>query len=129
HASGSLEEIDRLLARGARVLMYFCSADVPQSLLQDEQYDQLQAFKARMRPRGLLGQYSEISNLREQVALHLTTVVADLLARDRGQPAPAEGAPEMLRGAPKVITAPRPDIRVYIRSVVVAPAVGQREYI
>jgi hypothetical protein len=86
--SGSVEEIERLRARGARVLIYFSTKDIAQAALRDDQFKRLQAFKQKMQREGLLGAYGSISHLREQVQLHLTSVVAELLERQRGQPVP-----------------------------------------
>src|SRR5581483_9879728 len=38
HPSGSVEEIERLIAKGANVMVYFCDAPVPQDALKDDQY-------------------------------------------------------------------------------------------
>jgi hypothetical protein len=57
-----------------------------------------------------------------EVLLHLTSVVAGLLERDRAQSAPAEGTPEKL-------TAPMPDVRVDVNTVVLIPREKPAEYI
>jgi len=46
--------------------------------LEDEQFENVKKFKAQMQQRGLLGTYSGPANIREQVQLHLTSVVSDL---------------------------------------------------
>lgn len=117
HSSGSIEEIHRLRTRGARVLVYFSTAPIPQEGLKDEQFGRLQEFREQLEKTGLLGQYNAIGDLREQVLLHLTSVVAALLQRDRTQPSPAEGT-----GA--VLTAPRPDVRVLVYAAEVLPRQG-----
>ena len=122
HKSGSVEEIDRLLERGARVLIYFNVAPIPQERLQDQQFSQLQEFKKRMQSRGLLGSYNGIPDLRTQIQLHLTTVVGGLLERDRAQPAPTEGASAKL-------TAPLPDVRGHIHAVVIVPSSRNESYL
>ena len=43
--SGSAEEIERLLDRGARLLTYFSSAPVPQTALKDDQFTRLQQYR------------------------------------------------------------------------------------
>ncbi len=55
HAAGSLEEIEQLQRRGARVLIYFKNAPVPQELLKDDQYARVSEFKIKMEKEGLLG--------------------------------------------------------------------------
>ena len=117
HLSGSIEEIDRLRARGARVLLYFSTSPIPQETLRDDQFQRLQEFKARLQGEGLLGTYHSISGLREQALLHLTSVVAELLQRDRVQPSPADSKRV-------VLTAPIPDIKVIVYAAEVMPRQG-----
>jgi hypothetical protein len=122
HQSGSIEEIERLRTRGARVLLYFSTAPVPQESLRDDQFQRLQEFKSRLQSDGLLGVFNSTGHLREQVLLHLTGVVSALLERDRGQPSPAETGQ-------MVLTAPRPDLRVLVSTVVLAPSSPRQQYI
>lgn len=122
HDSGSIEEIDRLRGRGARVLVYFSRAPIPQDALKDDQFQKLQGFKADLQKSGLLGAYDALGDLREQVLLHLTSVVAGLLQRDRAQPSPAEGNAT-------VLTAPRPDVRVIAYAAVAMPREGTQQYL
>lgn len=79
HASGSIEEIDRLRQRGARVLVYISSAPIPQERLVDDQYERLKALKERLSNEGLLGTYRDVPDLREKIPLHLTSVITELL--------------------------------------------------
>ncbi len=81
--SGSVEELRKLMDRGARVLIYFSKQSIPQEILNTEQYNKLQEFKEDIKKEGLLGEYNDIPNLREQVQLHLTSVVVELLSKDR----------------------------------------------
>jgi len=115
HESGSIEEIDRLRGRGARVLAYWNSAAIPQDRLKDDQYQRLVDFKKRLAAEGLLGSYRDIANLREQVTLHLTVIVAGLMQKDRGQP--PIGAPVTT----SVDTAPKPDVRVVVYPAMTYP--------
>lgn len=110
YASGSVEEIERLLSRGANVMVYFCEAPVPQSALGDGQYDRLQEVKKEFRQRGLLSSYSSVERLREYVLLHVNGTVNALLIQHRaaGQPIPSQGT----------ATAPLPDVRVRVIEVV-----------
>jgi len=109
HPSGSVEEIQRLRDKRARVLVYFSNAPIPQDRLKDEQFDELMAFKETLRREGLLGSYDQIADLTSKVQLHLTSVVASLLQRDRGEPSPEPSTPPA-----SVLTAPTPDVRVII---------------
>ena len=114
HASGSIEEVNRLRTRGARVLIYFNSAPIPQEFLRDDQFLRLQEFKSGLQAAGILGSYNAIADLREQALLHLTGVVAWLLRLDRAQPSPAEDKQAIL-------TAPKPDVRVVVYKAQLMP--------
>ena len=108
HASGSIEEIERLRQRGARVMVYFNSAPIPQERLKDDQFQKLSDFKTQLSERGLLGSYGDIADLREQLLLHLTDVVTGLLQKERGLPPPGTVVPS------GVVSAPKPDVQVML---------------
>jgi hypothetical protein len=112
HPSGSAEEVERLVARGADVMVYFSSAPVPQEALKDDQFQRLQALKASYQQRGLLATYDSVAALGKLVNLHLTSLVSKLLVRDRaeGQPIPSTGT----------LTAPTPDVRVSVEAAFAA---------
>ena len=57
--SGSVEEVRRLSERGARVLVYFGTAAVPQSELVDDQFKRLQEFKEGFRKRAFVSTYED----------------------------------------------------------------------
>ena len=115
YESGSIEEIERLRQRGARVLVYMNSAPIPQERLHDAQYERLCKFVTQLKAEGLIGEYRGISDLREQVLLHTTGVVVKLLQKDRGQPSPDDG------GKVEVLTARMPDVRVIVFAAETAP--------
>jgi hypothetical protein len=84
HPSGSIEEIFRLIQKGARVLVYFCDRPIPQPALIDDQYTKLKEIKKSFREQGLLSEYSDTNDLRPKVQLHLTSVVVlYILTRNR----------------------------------------------
>jgi hypothetical protein len=113
HPSGSVEEIYRLLQRGARIITYFSSRPIPQDALQDDQFIKLQEIKEKFKSEGIYAQYSDTANLCEQVNLHLTNVITQLLAKDTGATTfvPASGT----------LTAPIPDVRVTVRAGFLKP--------
>lgn len=78
------------------MLIYFSTAPVPQDRLTDDQFQQLQRFKTRLQSEGLLGVFNGVEHLREQVRLHVTSVVAGLLEHDRGQPSPTDATRSLL---------------------------------
>lgn len=121
HPSGSVEEIYRLIQRRARVMVYFSSRSIPQDALRSDQYDKLQEIKTRFEQNGLLAMYSDLANLREQVNLHLTNVITELLSKDTGATIFIPGSGTM--------TAPTPDVRVTVRmGISVFPLTGQAVY-
>lgn len=107
HASGSAEEIHRLLQRGCKVMVYFSSKAIPQSALHDDQFNRLMEAKQRYQEQGLLASYEGVADLREKVQLHLTSLVSELLQGEVGAgPIPSTGT----------LTAPMPDVRVRVQA-------------
>jgi len=108
YPSGSAEEVDKLIRRGARVLVYFNDRPIPQTALRDNQYIKLQELRQKYQQEGLLATYTEVAQLRESVNLHLTNVVTQLLAQDRNAATyvPASGT----------LTAPTPDVRLTVNA-------------
>lgn len=106
YPSGSIEEIYKLIQKGARVLVYFCSRPIPQEAFLSEQFTKLHEIRAKLYQEGLLATYSDVANLREQVNLHLTNIITQLLSTDRAIPTyvPSSGT----------LTAPTPDVRVTV---------------
>jgi hypothetical protein len=85
-------------------MVYFSNQPVPQEALRDDQYSKLQEIRNKFKQEGLLATYSDIAHLREQVNLHLTNVITQLLSKDRNVTSyiPTSGT----------LTAPTPDVRV-----------------
>lgn len=106
HSSGSAEEVERLLAKGANVMVYFSTRPVPHELLKDDQYGKLQELRSQYEKRGLLASFPNADKLAEMVSLHLTSLVSGLLTKERAanQPIPSVGS----------MTAPKPDVRVSV---------------
>lgn len=112
HSSGSIEEIERLLASDKKVMVYFCSRPIPQERLKDDQFSMLAEAKKAFENRGLLASFDTVDSLRAMVGLHVNGLVNELALQKRaaGQPIPSTGT----------VTAPTPDIRITVRGVVVA---------
>jgi hypothetical protein len=81
-ASGTVEEIHRLRTRGRHVMVYFKNSPIPQSHLDTQQYDALQAVRRDMQSNGLVGEFDSIEMLKYQVLFHLTSPIVDLLKVD-----------------------------------------------
>jgi LmbE family N-acetylglucosaminyl deacetylase len=88
HESGSVEEIERLLKRGAQVMVYFCTAAVPQETLKQdpEQFGKLQELRRRYEKKGILWPYERPEELRELVSLHVNGTVNEMLLKEHGGP-------------------------------------------
>jgi hypothetical protein len=73
-------------------MVYFCSRDVPQEQLQNDQFAQLQQIKSYYAKRGLLASFGSVEHLREQVALHVTNLMRALAcngSKRASEPVPA----------------------------------------
>ncbi len=106
HASGSIEEINRIGQSGKRVLIYFCTRAIPQDALTTDQYERLSATKSDLQKKGLLGTYSDAENLKQQFQLHLTKVITELLAKDNKEISQFQNL--------QPTTLPKPDVRVKV---------------
>jgi hypothetical protein len=87
--SGTAEEIDRFVAAGKRVMVYFSTGPIPREGFSPEQYQALEDFKRAMRQRGLLGEYASTDDLRRQLDRHLVQLgnqFQDALNRDESRP-------------------------------------------
>ena len=89
--SGTVEEIDRLRARGKRVLLYFSLADPPEGFDRD-QFSLVQAYKQGLRQDTLYGEFRTIEELDRLFSRHLATVAnalrTELNAAPRSSAAP-----------------------------------------
>lgn len=74
-ASGTVEEIDRLRRKGAPVLLYFSNQPAVPSTIDTDQLGALTEFKAEIRARGLITEFSDPHDLREHVMTDLTREV------------------------------------------------------
>jgi len=68
---------------GAKVRIYFSRQSLPHDV-DLAQTEKLREARQKFNVNGLLGKYNDIADLREQVILHLTKTVADLLVKDKG---------------------------------------------
>ncbi len=100
-ASGSAEEIERLLARKAPVMIYRSTEPVKLAGVDLEQVAALRKFLGGLESKALLGDFENVEALRHLLTMHLTKVIDEMLAT---------GAPSV----PGVVTAPLPDVRVSV---------------
>ncbi|MGO2311599.1 DUF4062 domain-containing protein [Brachybacterium tyrofermentans] len=64
--SGTVEEIERAVEQGKPVHLYFSTASLPNDV-DTEQLQGLRAFKEQVQDRGLLGEFSNVSQLEHEV--------------------------------------------------------------
>lgn len=110
--SGSVEEIERLLARGARVLVYFSSQEVDIAKLDVDQLAALRRYQEELRPRALTASFDSVGTLARDVVVHLTQVVSAMLPGDRPEQS-------LRQGTLATLTAPIPDVRVKVHASLV----------
>lgn len=82
--SGTVEEIERAVAQGKPVHLYFSTAPLPNDV-DTEQLEGLRAFKAEISQRSLLGEFSSASELNHQV---WQAIEHDLTALNLDSPGP-----------------------------------------
>ncbi|MGV9394182.1 hypothetical protein ACWDQL_34415, partial [Streptomyces olivaceus] len=88
--SGTAEEIQRAIARGAAAAVYFSSAPLDQARFDPDQYQRLQEFREALQEQGLVGGFKSAEDLKAQVrsflerATHQLTPGSDDGAADSG---------------------------------------------
>ena len=78
--SGTAEEIERMIKRGAQVLLYFSNQPVAPSNLDPDQLRALSEYKADLQTRGLCSDYESIAELGHKVQRDLRKIVEKLSA-------------------------------------------------
>ena len=112
HPSGSFEEIQRLLDRGCRVMVYFKQGAIPQRQLDTKQFDALQKIKKDLMKKGIVSTFEDKHDLTQKVQLHLTSVISGLLQKEQ--------ADSVSPSVPAVAVQPKPDIRIRVSPAVAA---------
>ena len=90
HVSGTAEEIDRLRKEGKKTLLYFSSAPVMPDSVDLEQYKALSDYKKSIRDQGITFDYSTISDFREMLQKHISTLMAGISKDTKAETAPEE---------------------------------------
>jgi hypothetical protein len=70
--SGTVEEIEKFLADGKPVLLYFSVVPVAPGSYNESQFKALIEYREQLRARGLLFEYDTLAGLREQLLRHLS---------------------------------------------------------
>lgn len=69
--SGTAEEIERFVAEGKSVTVYFSATPIDRRTLDLEQLQRLETFKKSLRTQGLYGSFDNLAHLRAQLDQHL----------------------------------------------------------
>jgi len=98
YVSGSVEEIKKHIDSGKPAMLYFSSAPVRPDSVDQEQYEQLKAFKEECKKVGLIESYESISEFREKFSRQLALTIQNddyikgqMSAYEIGQEPPVNG--------------------------------------
>jgi hypothetical protein len=78
--SGTVEEVQRAMARGIRVMVYFSDLVAPMHQVDEGQLAKLEEFRRRVMNTGLASSFSGRKKFEEDLHRHLGMAVADILA-------------------------------------------------
>lgn len=78
--SGTAEEIDRFISAGKPVHLYFSDRPAAPTTIDSGQLERLKAYKLRLVGEGLLGEFTELDDLAQQVTAALTQDVREIAA-------------------------------------------------
>lgn len=104
--SGTVEEIERLIKLGRRASILFCKAATDPYTIDQEQFKQVQAYRTKCEPRGLLAEFATADDLRDQLIRALSRHVEEL-QQSRGSEGTL-GAPGESASATEIALAARP---------------------
>ena len=69
--SGTVEEIDRFVQSGRPALVYFSNRPADPTRIETDQLLALRAFKQQVQGKGIVGEFRELSELRDKVERHV----------------------------------------------------------
>src|SRR5881394_2245984 len=90
---------------------------MPQATLSDDQFQRLQRLRQNYSARGLIWTYTDVQSLREQVSLHLTTIIKGFLSQVR-----SNGNTNYVFGK---LEAAIPDVRVSVSGGISVNSLGK----
>jgi len=73
--SGTVEEIEKHIAAGKPAMLYFSKQPVILDSIDPEQYEQLKAFKNECSKKGLLNEYENLAQFKENLSRHIVQIV------------------------------------------------------
>jgi hypothetical protein len=86
HVSGTAEEIDRLRLQGKNVLLYFSAAPVMPDSIDLDQYKALSDYKKSIRDQGITFDYASVSDFREMLQKHISSLMAGITNENKKAP-------------------------------------------
>lgn len=107
-SSGSIEEINEILARGGHVLVYICKRDIPQAIMDHDQLKRLKAALDTLRKKGIVFEYQSPEELQMLLMGHLTTTADKILAKLNG----ATQGQQKTGGGKTRVSSSLPEVRV-----------------
>lgn len=84
--SGTVEEIDRFVARRKPAMLYFSDRPVNPTKIDTKQLEQLREFKTETHNKALAGSFASVEELRQALARDLMNQVRALTAKRRHKP-------------------------------------------
>lgn len=72
HGSGTEEEIEKMLAEGKQVFMFFDESPVKMSEVDRDEYERVQHFKERYKDKGVFWTYSNDAEFKNTFRAHIT---------------------------------------------------------
>jgi hypothetical protein len=76
-SSGTIEEIDRFVASGKPVMLYFCSGPIP-SDHDEEQWRLLKAYKSQISGKAFYRLFKDEDDLRQQISHNLAALMVQI---------------------------------------------------
>lgn len=110
YPSGSVEEIERFLAKKSNIMVYFCQRNIPKAKLDPEQISALRRVERSFQGKGILGSFKTARELSSRVKQDLTGFMMSLKAKTPPIIPMSQGK--------NLDTAPWPDVRVMVSSEV-----------
>jgi replicative DNA helicase len=81
--SGTVEEIEKFISEGKPTLLYFSSRSVDPYSIDQIQFNKVKEIKQKYINKGIIWEFSEIPDFREQVFGHLSATVSKLFEDDK----------------------------------------------
>lgn len=81
HESGTVEEINGLIKKGAKVSLYISQKPIPQEM--NVEYQGLKKYLDTLKHNGLFQNYTSTNEFRELLLLHITKTIVDLLMKEK----------------------------------------------